>query len=293
MKDLDWTEVQTVIEVAKSGSLSGASRQLGVNHSTVLRRVHSFEAHQRVQMFSRIGNRYELSSHGRVLLSDLEQVHQNMKALQRRIAEYDTELKGVLAVTTTDNIYRSFLHEPLLEFAQIHTGIQLNLLVGSQLVNTSELEAEVAIRPADKVPDGHFGKRLFDLEFGFYATPAFINQLNIQTVTSTCPWIGFGEPLCHARVGRTLAQFMTKKPRLVASSFDVIASAADQGLGVAFIPRFIAKDFPQLKAVESEFEFQTPVFAFAPDESALSSRVKHLMAFLDNYFSVVNAIEVE
>ena len=48
-----WDDLRFVLSVAEEGTLSGAARTLGVNHSTVLRRVAAFEAEKGVQLFER------------------------------------------------------------------------------------------------------------------------------------------------------------------------------------------------------------------------------------------------
>ena len=60
MHGIDWTEVQTVVRVAKLGSLSAAARELAVNHSTILRRIQSFEEKHHVNVFIRDTKGYNL-----------------------------------------------------------------------------------------------------------------------------------------------------------------------------------------------------------------------------------------
>jgi DNA-binding transcriptional LysR family regulator len=56
-----WDDLRYFLAVARSGSLSGAARELGVNHSTVLRRIHSYEERQGVRLFERLPTGYALT----------------------------------------------------------------------------------------------------------------------------------------------------------------------------------------------------------------------------------------
>ena len=51
---MDWDDLRYFLAIARAGSLSGAARTLGVNHSTVFRRLHAFEARLGVRLFDRL-----------------------------------------------------------------------------------------------------------------------------------------------------------------------------------------------------------------------------------------------
>lgn len=49
----DWSDLQTVLAISEAGSLSGAARALGVNQSTISRRLRSIEASLDRAVFAR------------------------------------------------------------------------------------------------------------------------------------------------------------------------------------------------------------------------------------------------
>src|SRR3954462_6920125 len=61
---LDWEDLHTVLAVADCGSLAGAARRLGVNHTTVLRRVGGFEQRLGLRLFDRLPRGYALTARG-------------------------------------------------------------------------------------------------------------------------------------------------------------------------------------------------------------------------------------
>lgn len=44
MAELDWSDLRYALAVGNTGGLAAAARQLGVNHTTVLRRLDALEA---------------------------------------------------------------------------------------------------------------------------------------------------------------------------------------------------------------------------------------------------------
>ncbi len=209
MDAIDWTEVQTVICVAQLGSLSAAARALSVNHSTVLRRIQSFEQTHHVQVFVRTQTGYQLTRHGQVLLQDFDQIDQVMLGLQRRINDYDSELQGILTVTTTENIFASYLKQPLLEFARVFPRVELDLLISNQLVDMSHLEADIAIRPSQTIPAESFGFELFQLSFYLYSPNDLVAKVNTKLPYQYDDWVGYSGQLENARVGQILAKNLT------------------------------------------------------------------------------------
>ena len=57
---MGWDDLRYVLAVARTGSLAGAARSLGVNHTTVLRRVDAFEKTLGLRLFERLPAGYIL-----------------------------------------------------------------------------------------------------------------------------------------------------------------------------------------------------------------------------------------
>src|SRR5690606_10345070 len=60
----NWDDLRVFLAVARAGSLSGAARSLGVNHSTVFRRIGAFERALEVRLFDRLPGGYVLTAAG-------------------------------------------------------------------------------------------------------------------------------------------------------------------------------------------------------------------------------------
>ncbi|WP_088706251.1 helix-turn-helix domain-containing protein [Noviherbaspirillum denitrificans] len=56
---LDWDDLRYVLAVARTGSLSGAARELAVRHSTMLRRIDAIEEKLQTRLFERLRSGYE------------------------------------------------------------------------------------------------------------------------------------------------------------------------------------------------------------------------------------------
>jgi DNA-binding transcriptional LysR family regulator len=94
MPPIPWDDLRYVLAVAAEGSLAGAARVLGVNHTTVLRRVNAFEERLGLRLFERLPTGYILTSGGAELIEAARLMEDTVAALERRLAGQDRRLSG-------------------------------------------------------------------------------------------------------------------------------------------------------------------------------------------------------
>lgn len=118
-----------MLAVADASSLAAAARRLGLNHTTVLRRVTAFEKSLGIRLFDRLPTGYALTAGGEELLAAARSMAETVTALERRLRGQDLRLEGELRVTTTDTLMASMLPAHLAAFRdrqpQRHTGREL------------------------------------------------------------------------------------------------------------------------------------------------------------------------
>ena len=153
---LDWTDLRYFAAVSRTGGLARAARELGVNHSTVFRRINALETDLGVRLFERAGGRYVLTTAGEEMMATAASVEEQITALDRRISGRDYRLSGTIRVTTTDTIGLWFVQPYLFQFHQHYPGIQVELIISSEFFSLSKREADIAIRPTQNPPRNNF-----------------------------------------------------------------------------------------------------------------------------------------
>ena len=71
---INWDDYQYFLKVALLGSLNGAAAALGVNHSTVFRRISSLEDKMDVRLFERLKTGYVLTEAGEEILEQVQRI---------------------------------------------------------------------------------------------------------------------------------------------------------------------------------------------------------------------------
>ncbi len=165
----NWDDIRFFLAVAREGSLSGAAKVLGVNHSTVSRRIAALEKNHGVRLFNRVRDGYEMSEAAYSIYEQAQKVEAQNQQISRSLFAQDARLKGPINVTMPHDIFEHCLSHELAQFARLHPDIELNLLVSKQMRNLASLEADLAIRLTPAPPEYLVGKKVAQLQHGIYA----------------------------------------------------------------------------------------------------------------------------
>ncbi|HJU30330.1 MAG TPA: LysR family transcriptional regulator, partial [Hyphomicrobiaceae bacterium] len=141
-----WDDLRVLLAVARHGSLSGAARALGVNHSTVLRRVAALEAAIGTRLFDRLPGGYALTPAGDDMHMVAARLEEEIAAAQRRLAGRDAQPSGTVRVTTIDILALYVLPRHLTSFRAAYPGISIELVIAETPFSLTRREADVAIR---------------------------------------------------------------------------------------------------------------------------------------------------
>jgi DNA-binding transcriptional LysR family regulator len=107
--------------------LSGASRQLSVEHSTVARRVGQLEAALSIRLFDRLARGWTLTVEGHDLFGRAEAVEREVMALRRVSADMDA-LAGTVRISAPPLILAHLLLPGLRGLRTEHPGLMLDLI---------------------------------------------------------------------------------------------------------------------------------------------------------------------
>jgi DNA-binding transcriptional LysR family regulator len=109
MPTLDWDDLRFALAVASGGSLAAGARRIGVNHTTVLRRIAALEERLGVRLFERLPSGYALTPRGEELVEAARTIDETVNRLELRLAGTDLSVSGPVRVTTTDTLMASLL----------------------------------------------------------------------------------------------------------------------------------------------------------------------------------------
>ena len=98
----EWSDLRHFLAVARSGSTLSAAKILGVNQTTVARRVAALEEAIGEKLFDKTAGGYRLTEVGSAMVQNAERVEAEAEAFARMVAQRSRKLLGMIRVTTND-----------------------------------------------------------------------------------------------------------------------------------------------------------------------------------------------
>lgn len=234
----NWDDLRFVLAVAGAGSVSGAARQLGVNHATVLRRIAAFEDRFDVVIFDKTARGYAISGDRLRVIDAAREVQTAIETVTRIIQGAQAPLRGVVRVTSTDTFCNAILPPVIARLPDQASGLRIELMSTNAHLDLSRLHADITVRPAQKLGDGLTGKVAAQLGFDIYAAP--------QTGDDT--WLGLSGALENSLVATWMSSHMHPDNFAgAADSFITLRELAALGLGQVVLPCVLGDTDPRLE----------------------------------------------
>jgi DNA-binding transcriptional LysR family regulator len=285
MQGMNWDDLRFFLAAARSKTLSGAARQLGVNQTTVTRRLEALEGELGVRLFDRTPGGIVATQAGAEILRIAEQLEENVATLERQVLRLDARLTGELRVTTLD--MTAFYEADLFDgFARRYPGIELELSVGYFLRNLTRREADVAIRWTNTPPEHLVGHRVARAEYALYGAISLLERVPAEVPLADYPWLGW-DVASDARA--TAAWMRHNVPEAnVVCRFDMalaMHAAVKTGMGVSFMPCAYGDADPSLRRLRPvEPGFSIDIWVLTHPDLRGSARVRAFLEHAGAYF---------
>lgn len=273
------------LAVARTGSLAAAARTLGVNRSTVFRRLGEFEAALGVQLFDRTSDGFVATEAGEEMRAIADRVEDELAAAARGIAGRAQRLTGTVRVATTDSMAFGLLPPHLARFHAAHPGIRVELVATPRLLTFTRREADVAFL-AVRSPDGAFvGRRLCGMAVAIYAAKAYLARHpppRDAAALSRHAIVASDDSLSHFPITRWLKENVAETAVVYRTNSLLMQLAAVRaGVGLAYLPCLLADTVPDLVPVfPSDVDIGTDLWICTHPDLRRAGRVRAFMDFM-------------
>lgn len=248
----NWDDLRLITSVARLGSFSAAAKVLGLDHSTVLRRIRSFEKAQGVVVFQKSNRGLVLTEAGERLLPQLDVIEEQILALSRGIKGQNQSISGNLVITTTDAIGCTSLPVCIERLQTLCPDLNISIHIANAFANLDRAEADIAIRPSSSPPSSYIGRKLGAISFSFYATSAYAKKTKLKDASQVfdlAKVITYDFSLADLPAARWLEPQLKPNHFIRTNSVLMAARMAANGLGCAMLPHFIARFIPELQPI--------------------------------------------
>lgn len=234
---LDWNEVQLFLALCRARTLGGAARSLGVDGSTVSRRLTALERLLGATLFDRSRDGIAPTSAAEELMPIAEETEASVHRFANAVDRLETEVTGVVRVTCPPDTAEVILLPLLRVLVRRHPRLRLAIEPSEAVLDLARREADLALRIARPVQGDLLVRRLREVRWVLAASPEYAKRLGPVRQWDQLSWVGWGERFAQGGAARWLReQVPGAEPVVSSDSLSVQLAAVRAGLGAALIP---------------------------------------------------------
>ena len=275
---LNWDEFRLVRAIAETHSLYGAASRLGLNHSTMFRRLTALEARLGLKLFERDRSGYRPTAAGEDMASLAALMGETIAEFERRVGGQSLQLTGNVKLTTVETLGCLVLPSILADFRAAYPALQVDLCITERQLDVSAGESDLALRVTRVAPsEDQVCRQLGVSRWAVYASPALIPPGEEDRVNSA-PWIVSTPGAGPTQAQRWIARNVDPS-RHAARANSVLATAelAAQGLGVTLIPCLVGDANRALRKIaDADGEVDGAIWLVAAPQAYRKARVRAL-----------------
>lgn len=249
MQSLSWDNYQYVLAIHRCQTIAGAARSLGVNETTVSRRLVQTERCLQSRLFSRRSSGLVATDSGLRLIQRLERVKFELDEGQAEVVTGIDVIGGSLRVAADLLLLNYMLVPSLHQLLDPHTSLRCELLTIG--IHDPLKDCDVAVRYSDLIntagsAEGTSSKVLGAIEFGVFAAARWGNESS----TDSIPWL---TESCKTKSkvqdsvrGSVEVLSASTQNRVSMASSETLLSCVAAGLGKCLLPAGVGLRNPAL-----------------------------------------------
>ena len=279
---MNWSDLQVLLAFQREGTLQKAAGRLGMDISTVSRRLRSLEADLGAKVVENVSGRLVLTAYGEQAVQAAEVMETESDDLLRRTQGKEAQLSGVLRVAML-NFFIFFHADLLTSFKARYPNIRLEIVSNTTRFHSlTRREADVAIRIAKQPDEMLVGMRALHTEYAIYAHREITTTSPHQW--DKLPWISW-EQTVNARM---IHDWMEKHVPAEKVHFRVENQVAqfimtEAGSGACILPMVYAERSNNLVRLSDVLEgFETDMWILTHRDLRRNGRVQ---AFLEHIYN--------
>lgn len=284
-----WDDLRVFLEVARQGSVHGASKRLRLDHSTVCRRIDKLESILSMKLIDRTQRGILLREEARDLLRHIEEMEVHANSLEDAVVSDHSRDVQTVRIATMEGIASRYIARRLPLLARLAPNLKLELVSIPQSVDLSRKEADIFLSFFNPPTAGLTSHLIAKFALHLYCSPRYIEKYGEPRRLEDLAdhrFISYIDEMVVINAVRWLDD-VVDKPNVVFHTNSIIAqcSAAVDGLGIVMLPTFCGSDAPGLvRVLPREARVQREVWVSVRVEQSRLKRIRTVMQFLAQAF---------
>ena len=276
---MNWDDYRYFLAVARTGRLSAAGQQLGVDHATVGRRVKALENNLDTKLFDRSPQGYCLTDDGIKLVNVTETMESSAISAQAELGGHHKTISGAIRIGASEGIAASVLAKCAGELCRKHPELEIQIVALPRTFSLSKREADIAIALSPPTSGRLKFRKIADYHLHMYGTNSYLSaHETIKTIEDLTKvrGIGYVADLIYDKELDYIPHVSPDiKPHLTSTSVHVQLQATLNDAGVCILHDFMAAPHKQLqKVLPDQISFTRSFWYVVHEDYAKLERVK-------------------
>lgn len=279
-RKLDWDDLRYLLAAVRAGTLAGAARSMGVEHSTIGRRLTAIERALGGSLVLRKPDGLVLTPMGARVVEAAERVEQAITQMLT-IADEAQTLVRLAMPSGFANFFSAHLHTLRASAPQV----ALEFVSGAQNVDLKKSECDLALRLGPIADQDLIARRIGEVGWSLYAAPAYLDRKPIDGSTLAAlaghDFIGYVKTLADTPAGQWIEANAARGTVVVRSREMVdMVNAAESGAGLALLPCHLGDSARGLRRVFPDIWVTRELWLVYRREARASTVVKSVVGFV-------------
>lgn len=246
----DWDDLRVFLAVARARKVAPAARALGIDATTIARRIARLEKALDADLFEVGAGERSLTSRGQELLGHAEAAESAALAAVEQMSGQERKLSGQVRLSVAEGFGTWVLAPGMGDFNRRHPGIRLDLITASGFLNPSKREADMAVMLARPQRGRLTVRRLGDYRLHLYAAPAYLERVGRPGKPADlrdCTLVGYVPEFIFSPELDYLDEVEAGlEANLRSTSITMQQRMIAEGAGIGVLPDFIGRRDPGL-----------------------------------------------
>jgi DNA-binding transcriptional LysR family regulator len=298
--DLEWSDFKVILALSRGGSVAAAGRILGVDSSTVSRRLAAAEEAFGAVLVLRGGREFLFTHEGQTALRVAEVMETSILSATASIKASKLSIEGKVKITTVGTFFH-FLNPLCAILHKQHPNLHVEIDDTDKMVNLAAGEADIGLRFAMPTEPDLIARKAFDLGWCVYASKDYAAQYGLPKTESELRdhrLILFTESRHHLKGFAWMEQFKTDEERFArVNTTSVALRSVLSGIGIAAMPCYEEDQHTNIVRVFPEpFHFQTAYIVYHEsmrDTARIRIVADAMMDYLQNQKKILQGTDQE
>ena len=285
---VDWNDFRYFLAIARAGSFAGAARELGVEHTTVGRRLTALETALETRLFVRGPEGLTITAAGRDVLPLCEEIAARAQTIERRVAGEAGRVEGTVRVAVSEALSAYFIKQTA-ALRERHPGLTVEMVISNQASDLLRGEADLAVRARPLTEPDLVARKLTCAGWSMYASADYVARRGAPPAPETLAGhdiLAFDDSMARTP-GRVWFDAHAKGCNVAMRGNSVVGvlNAALCGMGVAILPCFLGEPEPQLRRLTPQVLGARDIHLVTHPDLARVARVRAVMDFIVELFA--------